>query len=68
MYGEVEWPVRQQPVKFAGTCCKQFQFQFQLPPLQYHSPHHLPSLGKYGFNLLPHERCARLDLAGHCLH
>jgi hypothetical protein len=27
MYGEVEWPVRQQPVQFAGTCCKQFQFQ-----------------------------------------
>jgi hypothetical protein len=28
MYGEVEWPVRQQSVQFAGTCCKQFQFQF----------------------------------------
>jgi hypothetical protein len=24
MYGEVEWPERQQSVQFAGTCCKQF--------------------------------------------
>jgi hypothetical protein len=24
MYGEVEWPERQQSVKFAGTCCLQF--------------------------------------------
>jgi hypothetical protein len=24
MYGEVEWPERQQAVQFAGTCCKQF--------------------------------------------
>jgi hypothetical protein len=29
MYGEVEWPERQQSVQFAGTCCEQFQFQFQ---------------------------------------
>jgi hypothetical protein len=34
MYGEVEWPVRQLSVKFAGTCCKQFQFQFQLHDIE----------------------------------
>jgi hypothetical protein len=34
MYGEVEWPERQQLVQFAGTCCKQFQFleRIQISP------------------------------------
>jgi hypothetical protein len=30
--GLVERPERQQSVQFAGTCCKQFQFQFYFPP------------------------------------